>query len=306
MIEKLTSKKLKINLDILNILKNSVKNDFEKINEVYDILETLPFLKNDIHYRLNNGILFQPGRIVETMIIQVISNYLGCVYVGNGIYENENYTIKQDGGSSMPDLLIFDKKEKIEIILEIKEPIAYGKSCGFTYDEIGNPTDFTSKNEKFKEYVKSLFKSGGLLEDYNILNNQGHNKTYDIDDVITNKFDYIISYDNNGVLCIMNIEEYKNNFSFKIEVRSCGRNSRKVFTENVLKLVDGVFYPNKDNINDITQRGGKTSSRYKYICDGATFSFKKKDLNEKDGILYIDSNKIKQHVGEVSIQHFKK
>ena len=79
-----------------------------------------------------------------------------------------------------------------------------------------------------------------------------------------------------------------------------------VFTKNKLNLVDDIVYLDKNDIKDIIQRGGKKSSRYKYICNSATFSFKKNHLKEKDGILYIEFNKIKQHVGEVSIQHFKK
>jgi len=305
MIEELKNKELRINLASLNKIKNAVRDNFERIDEVSDILENLPFLRNDINNRINNLILFQPGRIVETMIIQTIANHLGCVYIGNGIYENERYSIKQDGGSGMSDLVITDKIENKIKIFEIKEPVAYGKSCGFTYDDNGKPIDFTSKNEKYKEYVKSLFETGGELENYNILENQGHNKIFNIEDIITNNFDHIISYDNNGIISIMTIDEYKSKFSFKIEVRSCGRNTRKVFTENKLSLVDNKHYVNKNDIEDIIQRGGRTSSRYKYIHKNATFSFKKTDLKEdNDGRTYIDFGKIKQHVGEVSIQHF--
>lgn len=305
MITNLTNKELKINLDFLNKTKNAVKNNFERINEVFDILEGLPFLKNDINKRINNGVLFQPGRIVETMIIQLIADHLGCTYINNGIYENERYSIKQDGGSGMADLIINDKIEKKSKIFEIKEPVAYGKSCGFTYDDNGKPSEFTSKSIKYKEYVKFLFEPGGELQNYNILENQGHNKIFNIEDIITNNFDYIISYDNIGILSIMTIDEYKSSFSFKIEVRSCGRNTRKVFTKNKLSLVDNKHYVNKSDIEDIIQRGGRTSSRYKYIHNNVTFSFKKTDLKEdNDGRAYIDFNKIKQHVGEVSIQHF--
>jgi len=304
MIDSLKSGNLKINLIELNKVKNSVKDNFERIDEVSYILENLPFLKNDINNRINNGVLFQPGRIVETMIIQAISNHLGCVYIGNGIYENELYSIKQDGGSGMPDLIITHKIDNKVEIFEIKEPVAYGKSCGFTYNDNGKPVDFTSKSEKYKEYVKSLFEIGGELENYNILENQGHNKIFNIEDIITNEFDYIISYDNNGNLNIMTIDEYKKSFSFKIEVRSCGRNTRKVFTENKLSLIDNKHYVNKNDIEDITQRGGRTSSRYKYIHNNATFSFKKSDLKEDSYGTYIEFSKIKQHVGEVSIQHF--
>jgi hypothetical protein len=85
MIENLTNKQLKINLDLLNKLKCAVRDNFEKIDGVSDILDFFPFLKNDIKNRLDNGILFQPGRIVETMIIQAIADHLGCIYIGNGI-----------------------------------------------------------------------------------------------------------------------------------------------------------------------------------------------------------------------------
>jgi hypothetical protein len=306
MIQNLTSVKIVINLDYLNRFKIAVKNGFENISEVSDILEKFPFLKNDIANRLNNQVLFQPGRIVETMVIQSIADHLNCVYIGNGIYENDKYLIKQDGGSGMSDLIITDKIENKEYIFEIKEPVAYGKSCGFTYDENGKVDCLTSKSEKYKEYVKSLFETGGMLESYNILENQGHNKIYEIDDVITNKFDYIISYDNNGVLSIMTIDEYKTGFSFRIDVRSCGRNTRKVFTKGKLNLIDGILYLDKNDITNITQRGGGTSSRCKYIKNNATFSFKRNDLKEVDGKLYIEFDKINQHVGEVSIQHFKK
>lgn len=306
MIEILKSASLNINLVSVKVLKNSVNNNFQKIEDASDILEKLPFLKNDIRNRLNNNVLFQPGRIVETIIIQEIANHLGCVYTVSGIYESEKYILKQDGGSGMPDLIIVDKEESKEFIFEIKEPLAYGKSCGFNYDDNGKPVNFTSKNEKFKEYTSSLFEVGNILTNYNILDNQGHNKIYEINDVITNDFDYIISYDNDGFLKIMTLDEYKQEFSFRIEVRSCGRNTQKVFTPNLLNLVDGILYLEKSDIKDITQRGGRTSSRCKYISNGATFSFKRKDLKENDGKLYIELSKINQHVGEVSIQHFQK
>jgi hypothetical protein len=105
----------------------------------------------------------------------------------------------------------------------------------------------------------------------------------------------------------MTIEQYKKIFSFRIEVRSCGRNTRKVFTENKLILVDDIHYLEKNDIEVIIQRGGRKSSRYKYIHNNATFSFKKEHVKEKeDGKLCIELSKIKQHVGEVSIQHFIK
>lgn len=305
-IELLKLNKLKINIDNINKLKNSVKNNFEKIKDVSDILETLPFLKYDITKRIQTNTLFQPGRIVETIIIQTISNFLNCRYKGGGVYENSNYIIRQDGGSGKSDLSIFDKLINSLYIIEIKEPVAYGKSCGFIYDDAGKPVEFTSKNKKYKEYVKSLFDIGSILENYNILDNIGHNKIYETKDIITNDFDYIISYNINGVLDIMTIDEYKNNFNFKIEVRSCGRNTRKVFTRNKLLLNGDMVLLNKDDLLEINQRCGKTSSRYKYLKNNATFSFKKKDVIEKDGTLFIHINKVKQHVGEVSIQHFKK
>jgi hypothetical protein len=305
-IDILKSNDVKINLGFINKLKNAVKNNFEKIDEVSEILEKLPFLKNDIENRIENENLFQPGRIVETIIIQSISDCLGCIYIENGIYENDNYIIKQDGGSGKSDLTIIDKIENKEYIFEIKEPVAYGKSCGFTYDDNGKPVDFTSKDNKYKEYVKSLFESGNLLDNYSILENIGHNKIYEINDIITNSFDFIISYDDKGTLVIMTTDEYKEKFNFRIEVRSCGRNTRKLFTKNKLNIIDNILFLEKDELLDIIQRGGRTSSRYKYIKNNATFSFKKRYVKEKDGKLFINIDKIQQHVGEVSIQHFIK
>ena len=151
-----------------------------------------------------------------------------------------------------------------------------------------------------------MFEPNNILQDYNILENIGHNKTYNIDDILTNTYDFIISYDKNGTLLIMTIDEYKSNFNFKIEVRSCGRNGRKVFTKNKLNLVDDYLILDKKDIFDITQRGGNKSSRYKYIYNNSTFSFKKKDLKEENNKLIIHVDKITQHVCEVAIQHFKK
>lgn len=68
MIDSLKSGNLKINLIELNKVKNSVKDNFERIDEVSYILENLPFLKNDINNRINNGVLFQPGRIHYNII----------------------------------------------------------------------------------------------------------------------------------------------------------------------------------------------------------------------------------------------
>jgi len=199
-IELLKSSEIKINIDNINKLKNAVKNNFEKIEEVSEILDKLPFLKDDISKRIETDNLFQPGRIVETIVIQSISDFLNCQYKGNGIYENDDFIIKQDGGSGKSDLSILDKSNNIQYIFEIKEPVAYGKSCGFTYDDTGKPVDFTSQDNKYKEYVKSLFEVGSILENYNILENIGHNKIFEVNDIITNKFDYIISYDANGIL----------------------------------------------------------------------------------------------------------
>jgi hypothetical protein len=305
-IDSLKSNKIKIDISIINKLKNMVKNNFEKINEYSDILELFPFLKDDIYKRIKKGSLFQPGRIVETVIIQTISDFLNCEYKSNGIYENNNCILKQDGGSGKTDLSIIDKINKTKYIIEIKEPISYGKSCGFTYDDNGKPLTFTSKNIKYKEYVKSLFENGSILENYNILDNIGHNKIFEIDHIITNNFDYIISYDVDGILDIMTFEQYKEKFDFKIEIRSCGRNNRKVFTKNKLDLNGDLVILKKEDLHNIKQRGGKTSSRYKYLKNNTSFSFKKKYVKEKDDQLYIHINKVKQHVGEVSIQHFKK
>jgi len=303
MIEELKKIKIKINLDELNNLKNGVKKNFEKIKEYSYILEKYPFLENDINIRIDNGVLFQPGRIVETMVIQSISDTLGCTYIGNGIYENIKYYLKQDGGSGMPDLIFFDKINNIKHTIEIKEPVAYGKSSGFIYDDNGKPTEFTTKDKLCLKYIETLFDD--KLTNYNILENQGHNKIFEIDDIITNKFDYIISYDNDGYLNIMTIDEYRKNFSFRIEVRSCGRNTRKVFTKNKLNLKDDIVYLDETNIKDIIPRLGFSSKRCKYISNNATFSFQKKHLMEINGNLAIHLDKIKQHVGEVSIQHFR-
>lgn len=305
-VELLKIKSVKINLSHLSELKNAVKFNFSKIKLVSSILEDYPFLKDDLKNRIDNGILPQPGRISETLIAQSISNNLDCKYEGNGIYENENYCIIQDGGSGKSDLIILNKVDNKKYTFEIKEPIAYGKSCGFTYDDNGFPVDFTSKDEKYREYVRSLFEPGNLLENYNILQNIGHNKVYSIDDILTNRYDFIISFDIKGTLLIMTLDEYKNNFNFKIEVRSCGRNGRKVFTKNKLNLFNDYLILTKEEILDITQRGGVKSSRYKYIHNNSTFSFKKKDLEEENNKLKIHVSKIKQHVGEVAIQHFKK
>lgn len=305
-IELLKSNEIKINIDNINRLKNAVKNNFEKIEEVSEILNILPFLKDDISKRIETDNLFQPGRIVETIVIQSISDFLNCQYKGSGIYENHDYIIKQDGGSGKSDLSIIDKSNNTQYIFEIKEPVAYGKSCGFTYDDNGKPVDFTSQDNKYKEYVKSLFEVGSILENYNILDNIGHNKIFEVNDIITNKFDYIISYDVNGILDIMTSEEYKDAFDFKIEIRSCGRNTRKAFTKSKLDLNGDIVILKKEELSEITQRGGRTSSRYKYLKNNATFSFKKRDVKEKDGQLFIHIDKVNQHVGEVSIQHFKK
>jgi hypothetical protein len=151
-----------------------------------------------------------------------------------------------------------------------------------------------------------LFQSGSILENYNILNFIGHNKIIETKDVITNKYDFIVSYDDKGNLIIMTNEEYPDNFNFKIEIRSCGRNVRKVFTKNKLKLQGDDVVLDRNKLSEIMQRGGKTFSRFKYISGNANFSFKKKDVFDKDGSLHVKVTNVKQHVGEVSIQHFIK
>jgi hypothetical protein len=312
-IDTLKSNDIVVCIDSINKLKYAVKNNFEKIEDVSSILDTLPFLKDDINGRIDSNRLFQPGRIVETIVIQSMSNFLNCSYKDNGIYENEKYILKQDGGSGKSDLTITDKIKNATYTFEIKEPIAYGKSCGFIYDDFGKPIEFTCRKNstpedaKYREYVMSLFQVGSILENYNILDNIGHNKLFETDNIITNNFDFIISYDKIGKLTIMTVEEYKNKFSFKIEIRSCGRNTRKVFTESKLNLKGNFVILKSDELLEITQRGGTISSRYKYIKNNATFSFKKKDVKvDHNGILSVNINNIKQHVGEVSIQHFRK
>lgn len=109
-----------------------------------------------------------------------------------------------------------------------------------------------------------------------------------------------------GKLFIMGKNEYINKFTFKIEIRSCGRNKRKVFTKEKLKIINNYIKIEKDEIVDIKQRGGDNSSRYKYIKNNATFSFNKKDLIENNGQYLIHIDKVKQHVGEISIKHFIK
>lgn len=297
---------LNINIKNLNKLKKSIKNNFEKINEVSIILDKYPFLKNDIKNRMNSGILFQPGRIVETLIIQLVANTLECKYIENGIYQNDKYEIIQQGGSGKSDMLLRDKENNTILVFEIKEPISYGKSCGFIYNNYGEPIEFTSKDYNYKNYIKNLFSLNNNFKTYNILENIGHNKTFDISDILTNEFDYIISYNNMGKLFIMGKNEYINKFTFKIEIRSCGRNKRKVFTKEKLKIINNYIKIEKDEIVDIKQRGGDNSSRYKYIKNNATFSFNKKDLIENNGQYLIHIDKVKQHVGEISIKHFIK
>lgn len=305
MINKLKEFKLNINLKELSCLKRCVKDSFENIESAKFILEKYPFLKEDIKNRILDNKLFQPGRIVETLITQSIANSLNCNYTNDGCYVNEQYVIKQDGGSGMPDTIIYDNSNNTKIVFEIREPFAYGKVCGFTYDENGKPNEFTSKNEQFRNHVKSLFEPDNLLENYNILNNQGHNSYYDTTDIILGDFNYMISFDSiTGDLMFMTKEEYKQKFNFRIEIRPCGRNTRKVFTPNKLNLTEGVLFFKKEEVSEINQRGGKESSRYKYISNNATFSFRKKFVLEKNGICSIPLNKINQHVGEVSIQHF--
>lgn len=295
-----------INLEELKKLKTAVKYSFKGIHNVLPIVSKYPFLKEDISYRIENNILFQPGRIVETLIIQSIASSLNCVYIGNGIYENEEYKMVQDGGSGKSDLIIIEKSSNTQKIYEIKEPCAYGLSCGFTYDKYGKPVEFTSKNDEFVEYVRNLFSEGNCLADYNILDNQGSNKYYSIDDLIMSNFDYIISYDQNGKILVMTKEEYIKEFNFKIEVRSCGRNVRKVYTPELLNLKGDYVMINKDQIIEIKQRGGKTSSRYKYIDNGATFSFNKKYIiTSNNNEVCVPLTRIKQHNGEVAIQHYK-
>ena len=297
---------LNINIKNLNKLKKSIKNNFEKINEVSLILDKYPFLKNDIKNRINSGILFQPGRIVETLIIQLVANTLKCKYIENGIYQSDKYEIIQQGGSGKSDMLLIDKENNTTLVFEIKEPISYGKSCGFIYNNYGEPIEFTSKDYNYKNYIKNLFSLNNNFKTYNILENIGHNKTFDISDILTNEFDYIISYNNMGKLFIMGKNEYINKFTFKIEIRSCGRNKRKVFTKEKLKIINNYIKIEKDEIVDIKQRGGYNSSRYKYIKNNATFSFNKKDLIENNGQYLIHIDKVKQHVGEISIKHFIK
>lgn len=304
-IDKLKEFNLSIDLKELAHLKKCVKNSFNDIEEAKLTLKQYPFLNEDISHRMSNNKLFQPGRIVETIVTQLIANSLDCTYTNNGCYVNEQYLIKQDGGSSMPDTIIYDKITGDKIIFEIREPIAYGKVCGFTYDDNGKPQEFTSKNEQFRDHVKSLFELGGLLEKYNILDNQGHNSYYETTDVILGDFNCMVSFDDvTGNLIFMTKSEYKEKFNFRIEIRPCGRNTRKVFTPSKLNLVDGVLFFKKSEVSEISQRGGRKSSRYKYISNNATFSFQKKSVTEKDSIYSIPLNKINQHVGEVSIQHF--
>jgi len=300
--------KNKIDLQILKRIKEAVKNNFEKIDSVFNELNEFPFLKHDIQKRIEKGILFQPGRIVETMVIQSLADQLNCIYTENGQYISERFLLKQDGGSGMPDLIILDKLTGIFHIFEIKEPSAYGKSSGFTYDEHGKPVDFTTKNDEFREYAKSLFLPGGALEHYNILENQGHNKVFSIEDIITNDYDYIISYDEkNGLVKVMSPETYKESYDFRIEVRSCGRNTRKAFTTNLLEIQNDLVKLEESLIATISKRGdGKTSSRYKYVNLGATFSFKKDKIIQTNGKYYVKLKDLSQHVGEISIQHFTK
>jgi len=303
----LSKHKIKIDKEDIKKLKNAVKNNFEKINEVTDILKKYPFLENDIKNRIKKGDLIQPGRIVETVIIQFISDYLGCSYVGEGIYNSNRYIMTQNGGSGKSDLTILDKYHGELTVYEIKEPSAYGLSSGFTYDDDGIRELFTTENEEFLKKLTYLFKKYKKLKNYNILDNIGHNISFEISntDIISNKFDFMISYNNKGSLMIMSNDEYKDKFKFVIEVRSSGRNSRTVFTKKLLNLDkdDTIVFLDKDKLSEIIPRGGKISHRYKYKKNGANFSFDKKDVKKKDGKLFINVGNIKQHVGEVSIKH---
>lgn len=300
----LKNSQLSINLEELTTLKDGVKDGFNKIENCWSVLETYPFLKHDIQERIKTNSLPQPGRIVETLIVQSIANILNCKYEGYGYYVNEDISILQDGGSGQPDLLIIDKKTNTQIVFEIKEPHAYGKTCGFVYDDNGKPIQFTSKSQEVKNYFESFFQEGGILEKYNILENEGHNSYFPLSNTIIGSFDYIVSFDKlSGKLIFMTAEEYKESFDFKIEVRPCGRNTRNVFTPSKLNLSNGVLFFKPNDVSEITSRGGKNSSRYKYISESATFSFRKTHVIKQNDVWSISLKKIKQHVGEVSIQH---
>jgi hypothetical protein len=300
----LKNSQLSVNLGELSVLKDSVKNSFNNIENCSHILDSYPFLKHDINERIETNSLPQPGRIVETLIVQSIANLLNCEYEGNGYYVNEDISILQDGGSGQPDLVIFDKKNNTETVFEIKEPFAYGKTCGFVYDDNGKPIQFTSRSEEVKYYFKSFFLEGGVLEKYNILDNEGHNSYFPLSDTITGCFDYIVSFDKlTGKLIFMTVYEYKELFDFKIEVRPCGRNTRNVFTPSKLNLTNEVLFFKPTDVTEITSRGGINSSRYKYISKSATFSFRKTHVIKQNDVWSIPLKKIKQHVGEVSIQH---
>jgi hypothetical protein len=302
---KIMSVRIIVNMCDLKRIKSSFKKNFNNINLSLGILKGLPFLEEDTKNRIENGLLPQPGKIFETMVTQQIANILECKYVGNGWYRGKDYSLYQDGGSNKSDLTLYDHLNGMTYGIEIKESLSYVKTCGFTYDDKGGILECTSRDLVFNNFVKSLF-DGGVLSDYNILDNLGVNKKYELNDginaITTTKFDYIISHNGDGVLNVMTIDEYNSNHSFLIEVRSCSRNTKKVFTPNKLDIIDDFLYLNIDEVSEMKQRGGNKSSRYKYITKNTTFSFKKNNIEMLGNNNFrIHISNVKQHLGDVSI-----
>jgi hypothetical protein len=277
-------------------------------------------------HQFDNALGLQGGKILEIVVGETLGRIFNANYVGNNIFEGEQYSIiltGEDGKGSGAsyDIKIIDKINNISYIGEVKDEIARCGECDLKYDEEGHlfpSSQVKNWNDAWWPILNAFNASTSM---FNIF---GHNfKISHFEDACTavarsyfDKVDFLFTCKQNKLITIPmeNFDAVKMLFCFdNSEIRSKGKNTANIFTPNYLnKMISNSEYfiqmEGSDyifNQNILSKRNPRGSSISKY------FNFIPGFVVEKKGVTFNDNNtclikakSIKQLNSNISI-HFK-
>ena len=251
--------------------------------------------------------------------INKTNNHLNGRYL---YYNKDNYNtfIIQYGNPTEGDAVIVINGNKIK--LEYKEKNAKAGEYDVLYNENGKLIITPDFKEQFPELAL-------LLEKFNrektVMELVGHNykdlnRTLEMKHIEryfkNNQIDVLISVNKSNEFIAITDEIFKKHMEYKIistvgsEIRTSGRNPKKVFTNNYYEQVKkeiNAIKVNDDKYNILkneyiltTGRGKKEPTRLKF---GKVFFIKTKDIEENDYYV-INTQNVKQLIPTISI-HIK-
>ena len=277
-------------------------------------------------HQFNNALGLQGGKILEIVVGETLGRIFNARYIGNNIFEGEQYSIiltGEDGKGSGAsyDIKIIDKINNVSYIGEVKDEIARCGDCDLRYDEKGHlfPAPKATKWDDAWWPVLNAFNASTSMFDI-----FGHNfKISQFEDACAtiaynyfNDVDFLFTCKQNKLITIpmKNFDAVKTLFCFDgSEIRSSGKNPVNSFTpiymnktilnsEYFVRMNGNDYVVNQAMLTEKVGRGGGISSRYGFIPgfivkkDGVTFN--------DDGTCLIKANSIKQLNANISV-HFQ-